>query len=65
MNTDVIKGKWTQIKGEARSQWGKLTDDEVDQIAGDRDKLIGKIQEKYGIARNEAEAQVNDWLSKI
>ncbi|NYS25576.1 CsbD family protein [Rhodobacteraceae bacterium 2376] len=65
MNTDVIKGKWTQIKGEARSQWGKLTDDEVDQIAGDRDKLIGKIQEKYGIARNEAEAQVNDWLSKV
>ena len=49
VNWDVIKGKWTQLKGSARSQWGQLTDDEWDQIAGDREQLIGKLQERYGV----------------
>lgn len=61
MNSDEMKGKWNQLKGSAKSQWGKLTDDDLTQVEGDRDKLVGKIQEKYGIAREEAEKQVNDW----
>ncbi len=61
MNWDQIKGKWTQVKGSAKSKWGELTDDELDQAAGERDKLVGKIQEKYGIAKEEAEKQVDEW----
>ena len=61
MNWDIVKGKWKQLKGSAQSQWGKLTDDELDQIEGDREQLVGKIQEKYGGARDEAERQVDEW----
>ena len=57
MNWDVIKGQWNQMKGEARKQWGKLTDDEWDQIAGERDKLYGRLQEHYGWSREEAEQE--------
>jgi uncharacterized protein YjbJ (UPF0337 family) len=61
MNWDRIEGNWKQFKGRARQQWGKLTDDELEQIKGHRDELIGRIQERYGIARDEAERQVRDW----
>jgi len=61
MNWDQVKGNWKQFSGTVKVKWGKLTDDEVDQIAGRRDILLGKIQEKYGIAKEEAEKQVNDW----
>jgi uncharacterized protein YjbJ (UPF0337 family) len=61
MNWDQLEGKWKQVKGSAREQWGKLTDDDLDVIAGKRDKLIGKLQERYGIARNEAERQADEW----
>lgn len=61
MNKDIFKGKWKQFVGEAKVQWGKLTDDQLDQIEGNRDKLIGTIQENYGIAREEAEKQVTEW----
>jgi len=61
MNWDTIKGNWKQMKGSMKQQWGKLTDDEFDQMEGSRDKLVGKIQERYGCARDEAEKQVNDW----
>ena len=64
MNMDELKGKWTQVVGSAKAKWGKLTDDDLKQAEGDRDKLIGKIQEKYGIAKEEAEKQVDDWLEK-
>jgi uncharacterized protein YjbJ (UPF0337 family) len=64
VNWDVIKGKWTQLKGTARSQWGQLTDDEWDQIAGDRDKLIGKLQERYGWERERAERDVEDYFGR-
>ena len=64
MNTDVIKGKWMQIKGEARVQWGKLTDDDLDQIAGNAEKLAGKLQERYGYARDRAEAEVDAWTRR-
>ncbi len=63
-NWDVIKGKWTQLKGEARTQWGQITDDEWDQIAGDRQKLIGKLQEHYGWSREEAERQVETFSER-
>jgi len=62
MNTDILEGKWKQIRGEIRETWGELTDDELDQIAGKRDKLAGKLQEKYGWSRDEAERQIDDFL---
>jgi uncharacterized protein YjbJ (UPF0337 family) len=65
MNWDQIKGKWMQTKGSAKQQWGKLTDDELTQIEGDKDRLVGKVQEKYGVAREEAERQVKDWGSRF
>jgi len=64
MNKDRMEGNWKQLKGKVREQWGKLTDDEVDQIAGKRDQLVGRIQESYGIGRDEAERQVTDWESR-
>ena len=64
MNWSEIKGNWKQMSGSVKSQWGKLTDDEVMQAEGDRDKLIGTIQEKYGIAKEEAEKQVDDFVAK-
>ena len=61
MNWDQAKGQWTQMKGSVRKQWGKLTDDDLDVIAGEREKLVGKIQERYGIAKEEAEKQIANW----
>ena len=58
MNWDQIAGNWKQVKGVVRERWGKLTDDDVDVIAGKRDILLGKIQEKHGIAREEAEKEL-------
>ncbi|MFI4847529.1 MAG: CsbD family protein [Gimesia chilikensis] len=63
MNNDIFQGKWKQIKGQAKQKWGELTDDELDQIDGKRDELVGKIQEHYGIAKDEAEEQVNQFES--
>jgi uncharacterized protein YjbJ (UPF0337 family) len=62
MNWDRIEGNWMQFKGNAKQQWGKLTDDQIEVIAGKRDHLIGKIQEVYGITKEATEKQVNDWL---
>lgn len=62
MNTDILEGKWKQIRGEIRETWGELTDDELDQIAGKRDKLAGTLQEKYGWSRDEAERQIDNFL---
>jgi uncharacterized protein YjbJ (UPF0337 family) len=61
MNSDEMRGKWNQLKGSVKQQWAKLTDDDLTAIDGQRDKLIGKIQERYGIAREEAERQLNQW----
>jgi len=61
MNKNQLKGNWLQLKGTVKEKWGDLTDDEVEQIAGDRDILLGKIQEKYGIAQEEAEKQIKEW----
>jgi uncharacterized protein YjbJ (UPF0337 family) len=58
MNWDVIEGNWKQFKGQVKEQWGKLTDDNLDTIAGKRDQLAGRIQEAYGITKDQAEIQV-------
>ena len=61
MNTDIIKGNWKEIKGKAKQQWGKLTDDDLQQIDGKREELIGKIQKQYGYERDRAEDEVKRW----
>ena len=65
MNWDQIKGKWKQFQGHAKQQWGKLTDDDLTRAEGDRDILIGRIQERYGIAREEAQRQVSEWERRL
>ena len=62
MNSDQLQGKWKQLKGSVKERWGKLTDDDVNVINGQNDQLVGKIQEKYGIAKEEAQRQVEDWM---
>ena len=64
INWDQMQGNWKQFKGYLRQQWGKLTDDEIDQIEGRREILIGKLQERYGIAREEAEKQVKEFENR-
>ena len=64
MNLDVLKGKWKQLKGEAKVQWGKLTDDDLDQIEGNTEKLVGKVQERYGYGREQAEREVDQWINR-
>lgn len=61
MNKDQISGMWKQVRGEAQKQWGELTNDDLDKVEGDFTTLVGKIQERYGVEREEAERQVNDW----
>jgi uncharacterized protein YjbJ (UPF0337 family) len=61
MNKDTIEGNWKQLKGKVKEQWGKLTDDDFDVIAGKRDQLLGRIQERHGVSRDEAEKQIKDW----
>ena len=61
MNWDSAEGNWKVLKGKVKQQWGKLTDDEIDQIAGKRDELLGRIQKSYGISRDEADKQLQDW----
>ena len=64
MNWDRIEGNWKQFKGNAKQQWGKLTDDQLDVIAGKHDLLVGRIQEAYGISKEATEKQVGDWLGQ-
>ena len=61
MNSDRMQGQWKQLKGKIKTQWGKLTDDDLDVISGQKDQLVGRIQERYGIQRDEAERQVDEW----
>ncbi|ALO38885.1 CsbD family protein [Alcaligenes faecalis] len=61
MNEDTIKGKWKQLSGKIQAKWGKLTNDDIDVAEGNTEYLVGKIQERYGIAREEAEKQVRDF----
>jgi len=61
MNWDRIEGNWKQFKGQVKEGWGKLTDDDISVINGKRDQLVGRIQERYGCAKDEAERQVKAW----
>ena len=61
MNQDRIRGRWKQWKGKVKEQWGKLTDDDLDVIAGRRDQLLGRIQQRHGLARDEADRQDSSW----
>lgn len=65
MNWDHIEGNWKQIRGKVREHWGRLTDDDLDIIAGRRDQLVGRIQYAYGCLREEAEKQVRDFENKL
>ena len=65
MNWDIIEGSWKQIQGAARRQWGKLTDDDIEVAKGHRDQLAGRIQERYGVAKDDAERQVDEWARGI
>ena len=64
MNSDTIEGNWKQFKGKVKEQWGKLTDDDLDVIAGRRDQLLGRIQERHGVSRDEAHEQVSSLEKK-
>lgn len=62
MNWDQAQGKWKQMRGSVRQKWAKLTDNDLDYIAGSRERFIGKLQERYGIAKEEAQTQADQWL---
>lgn len=65
MNTDIIKGKWKQLNGKIKTQWGKLTDDDLTVAEGNRDYLAGKVQERYGVTKDIAQKQVEDFEKSI
>lgn len=65
MNSDQIKGKWAQLKGSAKAKWGDLTDDDLTEIEGETEKLAGKVQERYGIEREEAKRRVDEWCKSL
>lgn len=62
MNEDILKGKWKQAKGEVQKKWGKLTNDDVDVIDGEREKLEGRLQERYGYSKEEAKREVDNFM---
>jgi len=64
MNSDQMKGSWKQMTGKVKEQWGDLTDDDIQQAAGEREQLAGKIQERYGKTKEEAEREVDEWMAK-
>ncbi len=61
MNSDQLEGQWKQAKGKVKEQWGKLTDSDLDQIAGKRDQFLGKLQERYGYSKEQAEKELDTW----
>jgi uncharacterized protein YjbJ (UPF0337 family) len=65
MNWDQIEGMWKQFRGSARERWGKITDNDWQAIAGKKDQLVGRIQERYGVAKAEAEKQADEWMRAI
>lgn len=64
MNADQLRGNWNQIVGDAKREWGKLTDDDLKRVEGDQQKLVGVIQERYGVEREEAKRRVDAWMTR-
>jgi uncharacterized protein YjbJ (UPF0337 family) len=64
MDANILKGKWLQLKGSIREKWGQLTDDDVDKVGGSVERLVGLIQERYGYAKQQAEAEVDSFLTR-
>lgn len=64
MNEDIFQGQWKQLKGKVKQQWGKLTDDDLDLIDGNREELVGRIQERYGWERERAERELTDFVGR-
>jgi len=65
MNWDRIQGEWKQLASQVKAKWAKLTDEDLKTIAAKKDALVGKVQERYGVLRDEAEKQVDEWLAKL
>ena len=65
MNWDQLQGKWKELKGKARSKWAKLTDDDLETISGKKDMLLGRLQQRYGMKRDDAEREVDAWIEKL
>ena len=65
MNWDQVEGNWKQIKGKAKQMWANLTDDDLDNIAGKRQELAGRLQAKYGLAKEKVEQQIDEWIGKL
>ena len=65
MNRDQVEGNWKQMTGKAREKWGKLTDSDWQMVAGKKDQLVGRIQERYGIAKDEADRQADEWATSL
>jgi len=65
MNWDIIEGRWKQMKGSLKQQWGKLTDDDFAVMSGSKDQLVGRIQERYGCSKDEAQRQVDEWSRNL
>jgi uncharacterized protein YjbJ (UPF0337 family) len=65
MNWDRVEGNWKQFTGKVKEKWGKLTDDDLQVIGGQQDQLVGRIQERYGVAKEEAQKQVKNWVGGL
>jgi uncharacterized protein YjbJ (UPF0337 family) len=64
LNADVLKGKWKEIKGDVKAKWGKMTDDDMTEIEGNQEKLVGILQKRYGYSKDEAEREYDDFISR-
>jgi uncharacterized protein YjbJ (UPF0337 family) len=64
MNSDTLQGDWRQLKGKVKAQWGRLTDDQIDEVNGNAEVLAGHVQKAYGLSRDEAEKNVDDWAHR-
>ncbi|MGX0877070.1 uncharacterized protein YjbJ (UPF0337 family) [Roseovarius sp. MBR-154] len=65
MNWEQVQGKWNQLKGNARVEWARLSDEDLERVKGEREKLVGLIQEKYGRSKEEAEEEIDDWSRRV
>ena len=65
MNWDTIQGNWKQFSGKVKEKWGKLTDDDLTAVAGKRDQLAGMLQERYGLAKDKAEKELDDFANRL